>query len=89
MEDAVAAHAFELALLEPVDAGELAIFEASNAAVDFTAETDAEFVVGSAVPKARDLALGNYSVHTSPAALRAGEQRLVEIQGRLQKEGRL
>jgi hypothetical protein len=33
--------------------------------------------------------LGNYSVHTSPAALRAGEQRLNEIQHRLRNEGRL
>ena len=74
---------------EPVDAGELAIFESSNAAVDCTAEADAEFVVGSAVPHAHDLALGNYSVHTSPAALREGERWLGEIQRRLRNEGRL
>ena len=74
---------------EPVDAGELAIFESSDAAVDCTAEADAEFVVGSAVPHAHDLALGNYSVHTSPAALREGERWLGEIQRRLRNEGRL
>jgi len=74
---------------EPLDAGELAIFESSNAAVDCTAEADAEFVVGSAVPHAHDLALGNYSVHTSPAALREGERWLGEIQRRLRNEGRL
>jgi hypothetical protein len=31
----------------------------------------------------------DYSVHTSPATLRAGEQRLKEIQRRLGSEGRL
>jgi redox-sensitive bicupin YhaK (pirin superfamily) len=36
-----------------------------------------------------DLVLGPYSVHTSPATLRAGERRLSEIQHRLQREGRL
>ena len=74
---------------EGVDAGELAIFEPSTASVDFIAEADAEFVVGSAVPHAYELVLGNYSVHTSAAALRAGEQRIHEIKRRLQSEGRL
>ncbi len=74
---------------EPVDAGELAIFESSNAAVDCTAEAEAEFVMGSAIPHVHDLALGNYSVHTSPAALREGERWLDEIQRRLRNEGRL
>ncbi|HEV3062169.1 MAG TPA: hypothetical protein VGY48_28220 [Vicinamibacterales bacterium] len=72
-----------------MDAGELAIFEPSTASIDFTAEADAEFVVGSAIPHAYELALGNYSVHTSAAALRAGEQRIYEIKRRLQNEGRL
>jgi redox-sensitive bicupin YhaK (pirin superfamily) len=85
----VAASEGRLRVPEPVDAGELAIFESSTAAIDFTAEVDAEFVVGSAVPHPHDLALGNYSVHTSPATLRAGEQRLKEIQRRLRSEGRL
>ena len=74
---------------ERVEAGELAIFEASNDAIDIHAETDTEFVVGSAAPYAHDLVLGQYSVHTSSAALRAGERRLTEIQHRLQNEGRL
>jgi redox-sensitive bicupin YhaK (pirin superfamily) len=74
---------------ESVDAGELAIFEPSHDPIDFHAETDAEFVLGSAAPHAHDLVLGQYSVHTSPATLRAGERRLNEIQRRLQSEGRL
>jgi redox-sensitive bicupin YhaK (pirin superfamily) len=74
---------------EPAEAGELAVFEPSNAAIDFHAEADTEFVLGSAVSHPYELALGNYSVHTSPASLQAGEQRIAEIQARLQKEGRL
>jgi redox-sensitive bicupin YhaK (pirin superfamily) len=74
---------------ERVDAGELAIFEPSHDAIDFHAEVDTEFVLGSAAPHAHDLVLGSYSVHTSPATLRAGERRLGEIQHRLQNEGRL
>jgi redox-sensitive bicupin YhaK (pirin superfamily) len=74
---------------ENVEAGELAIFERSNDAIDVYAQADAEFVLGSAVPHAHDLVLGRYSVHTSAATLRAGEQRIRDIQHRLQSEGRL
>ena len=74
---------------ERVEAGELAVFESSADAIDFRADADTEFVLGSAAPHAHDLVLGQYSVHSSPAMLRAGEQRLTEIQHRLQNEGRL
>jgi redox-sensitive bicupin YhaK (pirin superfamily) len=74
---------------ETVEAGELAIFEPSTDAIDFRAEADTEFVLGSAAPHAHDLVLGQYSVHTSAATLRTAEQRLSEIQHRLQNEGRL
>lgn len=74
---------------EPILAGELAAFEPSNEAIDFRAEADTEFVLGSAASHPYELALGYYSVHTSPASLAAGEQRIAEIQARLQKEGRL
>jgi redox-sensitive bicupin YhaK (pirin superfamily) len=74
---------------ERAEAGELAIFEASNDAIDFHAEADTEFMLGSAAPHGHDLVLGSHSVHTSPATLRAGERRLNEIQHRLQIEGRL
>ena len=78
-----------LAVPEPVPAGELAVFEPSNAAIDLLAETDSEFVLGSAASHPYELVLGSYSVHTSPASLQAGERRLAEIKARLQKEGRL
>jgi redox-sensitive bicupin YhaK (pirin superfamily) len=78
-----------LAVPEPVGAGELVAFETSDQAIDFRAEADSEFVLGSAVSHPYELALGYYSVHTSPASLHAGEQRIAEIKARLQKEGRL
>ena len=55
----------------------------------FEAVTDARFVLGTAIPHPHDLHLGQYSVHTSPAALREGERWLGEIQRRLRNEGRL
>jgi hypothetical protein len=72
-----------------VQAGELAIFESSTEAIDFSADTDTEFVLGSAAPYGHDLVLGRYSVHSSAATLRAAEQRLTEIQQRLRNEGQL
>jgi redox-sensitive bicupin YhaK (pirin superfamily) len=74
---------------DSVEAGELAIFEPSNGPIDVHAEADTEFVLGSSVPHPYDLVLGSHSVHTSAAALRAAEQRISEIQRRLQSEGRL
>jgi hypothetical protein len=72
-----------------VQAVELAVFEPSNEAIDFSAEADTEFVLGSAASHPYELALGNYSVHTSAASLRAGERRIIEIRKRLRDEGRL
>jgi redox-sensitive bicupin YhaK (pirin superfamily) len=74
---------------EPIDAGELVVFEPSNAAIDIHADTDAELVLGSAAGHPHDLTLGYYSVHTSPASLTAGERRIDEIHAELVREGRL
>lgn len=65
----------------PMEAGELAIFEAGEAAIDVagSGNEDAVFVLGSAVPHPYSLHLGNYSVHTSAQALEAGERRIVEL----------
>jgi redox-sensitive bicupin YhaK (pirin superfamily) len=78
-----------LAVPEPIEPGELVAFDKSNQAIDFHAEEDSEFVLGSAASHPYELALGYYSVHTSPASLQAGEQRIAEIKVRLQREGRL
>jgi redox-sensitive bicupin YhaK (pirin superfamily) len=69
--------------------GDLAAFEPSNDAIEFTAQSDAEFVLGSAVPHEHDLVLGYYSVHTSADALRDGEAQIAAIRARLVHEGRL
>jgi redox-sensitive bicupin YhaK (pirin superfamily) len=78
-----------LATPEPVDAGELVVFEQANTAIDIHASEDSEFVLGSAVAHPHDLVLGYYSVHTSPTTLAAGERQIDEIGAGLQKEGRL
>ena len=68
--------------------GDLAAFEASNEAVEFEALTDTEFMLGSAVPHDHELVLGNYSVHTSPDALREAEAQIRAI-GRKRDHERL
>ena len=69
--------------------GAVVAFEPSNEAIDFRAEADTEFVLGSAASHPYELALGFYSVHTSRPSLQAGERRIAEIKVRLQKQGRL
>ncbi len=74
---------------ERIETGEMVVFAPSEDGIEFVADSDAEFVLGSAVPATHDLVLGTYSVHTSRESLRAGEQRILEIRHRLQSEGRL
>jgi redox-sensitive bicupin YhaK (pirin superfamily) len=69
--------------------GDLAAFEPSSKAVEFEALTDAEFVLGSAVPHNYELVLGSHSVHTTPAALLEAQAYISEIRTRLVQEGRL
>jgi redox-sensitive bicupin YhaK (pirin superfamily) len=69
--------------------GELVAFKSSNAVLEFEAQSDAEFVLGSAVRHNYDLVLGSHSVHTSVEALREAETRISEIQTRLIQQGRL
>ncbi|CAN7653740.1 pirin family protein [Variovorax paradoxus] len=74
---------------EPVTAGELAVFEESGAAIDFVAQGDTSFVLGSAAKHPHELVMGHYSVHTSKAALEQGEAEIRRIGARLREEGRL
>ncbi len=69
--------------------GELVAFRPSNAAIEFEAQSDAEFVLGSAIPHDYDLVLGSHSVHTSAEALREAEARISAIQRSLIQQGRL
>jgi redox-sensitive bicupin YhaK (pirin superfamily) len=64
-----------------ISAGELAVFEQAEAQIALAndGDEDAVFVLGSAAPHPHELHLGSYSVHTSAAALEAGEQRIREL----------
>jgi redox-sensitive bicupin YhaK (pirin superfamily) len=73
----------------PVASGELAVFEESNQAIDFVAQGDTQFVLGSAVKHPHELVMGYYSVHTSAQALAQGEAEIQRIGMRLKQEGRL
>src|SRR5207247_1470545 len=74
---------------EAMPPGELALFDDSEAPIALrnAGEADAVFVLGSAVPHPHELHLGNYSVHTSPRALAAGEQRIAELYRKMQAAG--
>lgn len=69
--------------------GELAVFEASEAAIDFEAVGNTAFLFGSAVPHAHPLVLGRYSVHTNAQSLEDSENRIRRIERRLVEEGKL
>jgi redox-sensitive bicupin YhaK (pirin superfamily) len=59
---------------------EVAVFEEGSQEIEVTARVDLDFVLGSAVKHPHDLALGMYSVHTSPKALEIGEARIQELE---------
>jgi redox-sensitive bicupin YhaK (pirin superfamily) len=72
-----------------VPTGEIAVFEESEQPIEFVAAGRAGFVLGSAVKHPHALALGNYSVHTSPEALRQGETEIRRIGRELRAKGTL
>jgi redox-sensitive bicupin YhaK (pirin superfamily) len=74
---------------EAVGAGQLAIFEESEKAIEVRADGATSFVFGSAVKHPHPLVLGYYSVHTSEEALSKGEAEINRIGQRLRAAGRL
>lgn len=74
---------------ELVSAGEFVAFAESNSALSIGAETASRFVLGSAAKHPHDLVLGHYSVHTSRAALAAGESEIQRIGNHLHTAGLL
>jgi hypothetical protein len=72
-----------------IRAGELAVFEESEGAIELEADGDTSFVLGSAIKHPHPLVLGYYSVHTSRATLEQGEAEIDRIGQRLRAEGRL
>jgi len=83
----VAVHDGVLRTPFPIPSGEIAVFEPSEALIDFVAEGQTGFVLGSAAKHPHELALGNYSVHTSPEALRLGETEIRRIGQQLRAKG--
>jgi redox-sensitive bicupin YhaK (pirin superfamily) len=74
---------------DPIDAGQVAVFEESPDEIELTAVGDTSFVLGSAVKYSFSLVLGRYSVHTTAAALERGEAEIRRIGARLRSAGRL
>jgi redox-sensitive bicupin YhaK (pirin superfamily) len=74
---------------EPVSAGELVVFEESNNPIAIQADGASRFVLGSAAKHPHELVLGRYSVHTSHAALVAGESEIQRIGNQLASAGLL
>lgn len=85
----IAVHRGRVHVGEAIRAGEMVVFEDGPAAIDFIAASDehgidadnagASFVLGSARRHPHRLALGNYSVHTTPAALARGEDGIRRV----------
>ena len=74
---------------EPVAAGELIVFEESSEPIVIRADRASRFVLGSALKHPHDLVLGHYSVHTTQAALAAGESQIQRIGNQLVAAGLL
>jgi len=83
----LAVHSGELLASEPVDAGELVVFEEAEAPVQLDARQDTRLVFGAAVKHPYDLVLGYYSVHTSAEALAKGERNYHDLGERLRGAG--
>ena len=68
---------------------ELAVFNESGQAIEFEAEGDTAFVLGSAVKHPHELVTGYYSVHTSDAALAIGEAEIRRLGSEMRARGGL
>jgi hypothetical protein len=69
--------------------GDLAVFDESGSAIDFVAETDVVFMLGSGALHPHDLVMGPYSVHTTEQALNRGQAGIRERALLLRQQGRL
>jgi redox-sensitive bicupin YhaK (pirin superfamily) len=78
-----------LELPDAIPAGELVVFEESNAPLEFVAAGDTEFVLGTAVKHPHDLVLGYYCVHTSAEALSRSAKEIQRIGERLRTEEKI
>ncbi|WP_266182029.1 pirin family protein [Dyella humicola] len=85
----IALHQGTTSVPEGLTAGDLAIFEESDHAIDVVAHDDASFVLGAAVKHPYPLVMGKYSVHTNARALAQGEAEIARIGRRLRAADRL
>jgi redox-sensitive bicupin YhaK (pirin superfamily) len=85
----IAVHQGSVTTPARVSKGEIAVFEESGSAIEFEAQGDAGFILGSAIKHPHDLVLGYYSVHTHPDALEKGEANIARIGRQLSAAGRL
>jgi redox-sensitive bicupin YhaK (pirin superfamily) len=83
----VAVHEGVLRASSRVPSGEIAVFEPSEASIDFVAEGKTGFVLGSAAKHPHELVLGSYSVHTGAEALRRGATEIRRIGEQLRNNG--
>jgi redox-sensitive bicupin YhaK (pirin superfamily) len=74
---------------DPIAAGELAVFEESNAPLEFTATGETDFVLGSAIKHPHDLVLGYYSVHSSTETLERSARQIARIGDTLCAAGKI
>lgn len=75
----LAVHRGKLHVANAVLAHEMAVFSEGNASLQIVAEGDAELVIGSARKHPHPLVCGDYSVHTSKAALERGEAEIERV----------
>lgn len=85
----IASHQGTVSTPIEVYAGEAAVFEEGEKAIQFSAVTDTAFVLGSAIKHPHDLVMGSYSVHTTAEALHQGESNIAIIGRGLHNQGAL
>lgn len=68
---------------------EMAIFSESQDAIEFVAQSEADFIIASAVKHPHPLILGRYSVHTTHEALERGEAEIERLGAQIRVERHL
>lgn len=68
---------------------EVAVFDGSTDTLTVKAVGQTNLVLGSASQHPHPLVTGSYSVHTTPEALKVGEEGIVRVGQRLRSQGRL
>jgi redox-sensitive bicupin YhaK (pirin superfamily) len=85
----VAVHSGSLSAGKSLKAGEFVMFDQSNLSVDFFADENCEFMLGSAQQSPFEVVEGYFSVHTNAAALRFGEVEIGRLVTQLRNEGKV